>query len=71
MFNALNAAAEVPVQFNTSVSACYYSTREVKTVLALYDATIGNSQAIKFNLFFNAGLLLTSVKNIYFYYHDV
>ena len=71
LLNALNHMGEVPVQFNKSVSSCYYSTKEIYTVYALYNASAHDMQNIKFNLFFNGGIILSSIKNIYFYYLDV
>lgn len=61
---------EVPVQFNTSVSSCYYSAKEIYTVYALYNASARDMQNIKFNLFFNGGLIIDGVKNIWFYYFN-
>lgn len=68
MFNAINHFMEVPVQFNNSVSSCYYSATEIYTVYALYNNAAHDMQNIKFNLFFNAGLIMSSVKNIWYYY---
>ncbi len=65
----MNHLAEVPLQFNNSINACYSSVKEVVTVWALYKATLQtNSQIIKFNTLFNSGKVITSISNIIMYY---
>lgn len=59
---AMNKAADVPIQVNNSIYACYFSGSEVKTVSALYRSSLSNFQAIKFNMFFNAGMIMKSAE---------
>ena len=53
--NAVNGLAEIPVQFNRSVSSCHYSVLEIKEITKLYAGTFSNFGNFGFNLFMNTG----------------
>jgi hypothetical protein len=63
----MNKAADFPIQVNNSIYSCYYSVSEIKTIQALYRSSLTNFQAIKFNMFFNGGMIMKGVEQIFLY----
>lgn len=61
-FNGLN-------QVNTIVYSCYYGTFEVKTLVDYYRQTFADTKTLVFNLYFNAGTTISSVRNLLLYFY--
>ena len=51
-------------------TVCKYGFDETTGVLSSFRGSIEDWQAIKFNLFFNAGNIVSSVKNLALYFYQ-
>ena len=55
-------------QVNTIAFSCYYGVYEVKTLVDRYLETFTNPSTLLFNLYFNAGTSISSVRNLLLYF---
>lgn len=55
-------------QVDTITFSCYYGVYEVKALVDSYRQTFTNPSTLLFNLYFNAGTSIASVRNLLLYF---